>query len=226
MKNGIALKGHKRILTAVGSAPARQRAPSGGWNLSCSCGWSGGNHATRALASPIYRDHLNKIIHEGLFTCKRCGAEKPASQMRPDYRYICLVCFSQIGNEWQSRNPEAAANHKRRYQLMKKFGLTLDEAKAILAAQGNACAICQKSLRFPDSPGSVLESPHVDHDHATGKVRGILCFKCNVGLGSFDDDTLKLAAAIDYINRSTYAIEGSIAASVLGDGDGIRPEAT
>jgi hypothetical protein len=71
----------------------------------------------------------------------------------------------------------------------RRYGLSLEELRAILARQGNACAICRKS-------GVGL---HIDHCHATGKVRGLLCRKCNQGLGNYDDDPSLTAAATAYL---------------------------
>jgi hypothetical protein len=76
------------------------------------------------------------------------------------------------------------------------YGLTPEQYGAMLAEQGNACAIC----RSPEWPGKG-NRPHVDHDHATGKVRGILCGRCNFGLGQFQDDPDLLRAAITYLTR-------------------------
>lgn len=62
----------------------------------------------------------------------------------------------------------------------------------MLLAQSGGCAIC-------DAPAPDIGSLHVDHDPATGKVRGLLCFSCNNALGDFRDDTRLLVAAIDYL---------------------------
>jgi len=72
------------------------------------------------------------------------------------------------------------------------YGVAADEFARRLGAQGGACAICGRM----DWPG---KGPHLDHDHDTGKVRGILCGPCNNGLGNFADDPARLRAAADYL---------------------------
>ena len=72
--------------------------------------------------------------------------------------------------------------------------MTLEEWKAKLLEQSNICAICKT-----DDPGRRGWS--VDHDHETGKVRDLLCFNCNAGLGKFGDDVSLLQAAIEYLKR-------------------------
>jgi hypothetical protein len=74
------------------------------------------------------------------------------------------------------------------------YGLSRERFEALLAEQGGGCAICHTA----DWPGKD-NRPHVDHDHATGNVRGILCGGCNNGLGNFADDPARLRAAADYL---------------------------
>lgn len=74
----------------------------------------------------------------------------------------------------------------------RRYGLSLQEYREILARQGNACAICK-------TPGRPL---CIDHCHATGKVRGLLCTKCNVGLGNYNDDPTLIRAAMAYLEAS------------------------
>lgn len=78
----------------------------------------------------------------------------------------------------------------RKSHLKRKYGLTLEDFDALLASQGGGCAICGK-----------LDVDHVDHDHRTGRVRGILCFRCNVAIGQMDDDCDRLIAAMAYLDR-------------------------
>jgi hypothetical protein len=78
---------------------------------------------------------------------------------------------------------------------LKKYNLTELEFNALLKAQDNKCAICHRS--FDDS-----HRPHVDHDHQTGAVRGLLCRRHNTGLGCFGDDADLMTAAIAYLRSS------------------------
>jgi len=206
VKNGIAIEGHRRILLSIGLKIARNRAPSGGWNLSCWCGWDGGWHRIVVPAQRAYRAHLEEEINRKPRRCRRCGEEKNPDEMAPATfsRHICRACWSKKGNEWQVTHPIESLRHKRKYSLLKHYGITLQEADQLLKEQGGVCAICGDELR--DSRGY---SPHIDHDHVTGKIRGILCFNCNSGLGQFKDDPRLLQAALRYLTRVSIITSGS-----------------
>lgn len=79
--------------------------------------------------------------------------------------------------------------------LLKKYGLSAKEYADILQAQNGVCAVCQGE----NKDGRRL---FVDHCHDTGKVRGLLCGKCNSGLGLFNDNTEVMLNAIDYLVKS------------------------
>lgn len=69
--------------------------------------------------------------------------------------------------------------------------MTLEAFTGLKAAQGGQCAI----------NGCSSEAAHVDHDHVTGNVRGILCFRCNIGIGHLGDDLAGVQAAAEYLSR-------------------------
>lgn len=82
-----------------------------------------------------------------------------------------------------------------------KYGLTRPAAQDLLDAQGG-CKICGTDVVFSGKVGATTGQAVIDHCHNSGKVRGILCGSCNVGLGKFKDDTIILEKAIDYIKSS------------------------
>lgn len=83
--------------------------------------------------------------------------------------------------------------NERKRSLKYKYELTLSDYEAMLVSQNNVCEIC----------GLVDDEKRlaIDHDHKTGTVRGLLCQKCNVGLGYFKDNTELLQNAIVYLNK-------------------------
>lgn len=93
--------------------------------------------------------------------------------------------------EWYERNKD----HVKNKQLLRDYGITLPEYMVILEKQGGQCAICGSG-----EPGGVGRF-HVDHDHKTGKVRGLLCHFCNTGIGSLRDDPVLLRAAVEYLEK-------------------------
>jgi hypothetical protein len=115
--------------------------------------------------------------------CRLCGTEKPLSEFyeRKDlgtHRTECKVCVIE----------------RQRYRTLGVCNTRYDE---MLVSQGGACAICDSSLN-----SSRYTKLAVDHDHRTGKVRGLLCTSCNTGIGLFKDSPERLQAAIRYLRRS------------------------
>jgi hypothetical protein len=87
----------------------------------------------------------------------------------------------------------SSANLRSYYKT--KYGLTPEQVETM---RGDGCGICQ----VVDDPTDRWGTLHVDHDHATGRVRGVLCNGCNNGLGRFKDDPALLRAAADYLERA------------------------
>lgn len=91
---------------------------------------------------------------------------------------------------WMVANPDRCRNS----QLLRDFGITIEDFQMMLMLQAGVCAICQK----PERAGRNLS---VDHNHDTGKVRGLLCDACNTSLGKFGDSTETLRRAIAYLEK-------------------------
>lgn len=97
------------------------------------------------------------------------------------YRAANPTKTSEWAKNWRKRN--------RGYHLV-KHGLALEEFDAMFASQGGSCAICR-----------AVKKLCVDHDHTTGKIRGLLCSHCNSALGMAKDSFQTLIRAADYIRR-------------------------
>lgn len=80
-------------------------------------------------------------------------------------------------------------------QLKRKYGITIDDFNDQLEQQDYRCAICLTDESIGNGHF------HVDHDHKTGKIRGLLCHHCNVALGSFKDSVETMEKAIDYLKN-------------------------
>lgn len=79
---------------------------------------------------------------------------------------------------------------------LKQYGLTPEQYTAIYDQQGGRCAICGS-----EAGDRISKRFHIDHCHATGVVRGLLCSSCNLGLGKFKDDVARLIRAVEYLQR-------------------------
>lgn len=115
----------------------------------------------------------------------------------------CKGCSNDANREWRKANPDFEkrryANQKmetRERHLIRKYGVNLEAYAKILSAQGGVCAICGKVEA--DENHGVL---HVDHCHATGAVRGLLCRNCNHVLGLMGDDADKVRKAAQYLDE-------------------------
>lgn len=158
--------------------------------------------------------------------CKVCQQAKPldefyrAAGMRDGHRNDCKSCnlaakkrryeqdpataIARV-KRWQQENVDRLNSYRREYNAQphrkralrdgyyrRTFGISADEFDKLLGKQGGGCAICGKR---PER----MESLHLDHDHVTGRVRGILCIGCNQGLGQFYDDPELLQRAVAYL---------------------------
>lgn len=132
-------------------------------------------------------------------TCTRCGRELPVSafylrrepRSKMGRQSWCKTCQNERINAYRrTQAPEHRAALRRASQL-RLYGLTPETFDAMLTEQNGRCAICRNE---PDARGLV-----VDHCHATGRVRGLLCVPCNVGLGNFAENEAIMRSAIEYL---------------------------
>ncbi len=114
------------------------------------------------------------------------------------YNYICKKCYRAKLEEYR-KDPE---NRKRQATLVRKwknknrYGMVVGQFEDMYNKQEGKCLICGSFLIIDGSPS---KRPNVDHDHKTGKVRGLLCRRCNQGIGVFEDDSSLLFNASKYL---------------------------
>lgn len=101
---------------------------------------------------------------------------------------------------WALSNPNRARDLDRKKNLWKKYNITLEDYNLMLKKQNGVCAICNK----PETV--VLKAKNisylaVDHDHVTGVIRGLLCFKCNTALGFYEKNMCLIETIKTYISR-------------------------
>ncbi|MGZ9930008.1 endonuclease VII domain-containing protein [Streptomyces sp. NC-S4] len=116
-------------------------------------------------------------VPSGHKRCPQCEEIKPHSEWEPN---------KTTSDGWSSYCRSCRAKRNRASYFVRKYGITEAERDEMIAAQGGVCVICR-----------IAPAEHVDHDHQTGKVRGVLCFSCNAALGQFKDrpDVMRRAAA-------------------------------
>lgn len=136
--------------------------------------------------------------------CSRCKVSLPLLKFSKDkyrkdgFSNSCKSCDKLIHLNWVKSNPERArASWRAAYQRYdsqnarwkRKYGIDREYYAALLKSQNGRCAVCEEPM----------QRPNVDHDHQTGKIRGLLCTPCNQGLGHFRDSVIFLRNASYYL---------------------------
>ncbi|HVE98232.1 MAG TPA: endonuclease VII domain-containing protein [Mycobacteriales bacterium] len=124
--------------------------------------------------------------------CKRLLPldEFPRNKNSRDGRHTyCKPCHNARCQETRQR----LYGGSRHYHLMRRYGISEAEVQELIREQRGVCAIC-----------GVRPAEHVDHDHETGRVRGILCFTCNVGIANFGEDRERMRFAMIYLEIHDY----------------------
>jgi Zn finger protein HypA/HybF involved in hydrogenase expression len=131
-------------------------------------------HATKHLKGRPSTWHTLSEIDEDKMTaiCQQCG---PTTLKLRGSRLRCIKATQSSGRHWL-------------------YGISDEEFQTLLIEQNNCCAICGVSFD--------LAKINVDHEHGTGKVRGLLCPNCNSGIGKLHDDVKLLLIAVEYLEGS------------------------
>ena len=111
------------------------------------------------------------------------------------YREENLEKLNAYNKQWREENKEQDKLVMETARLKRKYNLSRDEYEALLESQNNCCKICG-THGTENTQGKL----YVDHCHTTGKVRGLLCMKCNTALGLLDDNKDRITKLLDYLN--------------------------
>lgn len=135
-------------------------------------------------------------------TCRVCATDRPihsygtyTGRSGQVHRKTCNPCRRTAEALRYKNNPEVRSRMKARartHQLVYGYGITESDYETILSKQGGVCAICG---------GTQTKRFNVDHCHDSGKVRGLLCWNCNIAIGYMKDDSTRLINAANYLKH-------------------------
>lgn len=181
-------------------------------------GWEQANAEAIALRDAKKRAQADAQDLTKLKVCRSCGEERPllefyAHRSTADRRANnCRKCSLAVSAAWRAANREKVRENNKRWveqngdrakkngrrALLRLYGLTPEQYDEMREAQGGVCWICRE-----DGEEWAARNLHVDHDHETNKVRGLLCGRCNMLLGYAKDSPDLLARSIEYLRVHT-----------------------
>jgi hypothetical protein len=137
--------------------------------------------------------------------CTTCKIAKPFEDFYDGYKAVkqrdatnkkyphsrCKECDHARVRKYHHKNKEKITKQMLIAHRRKRYGINEEEYNNMIISQNNICAICHKPSN---------KTLHIDHNHITGKVRGLLCSNCNTGIGFFKEDLDSLARAIKYLS--------------------------
>ncbi|GAA2209316.1 hypothetical protein GCM10009850_047740 [Nonomuraea monospora] len=144
--------------------------------------------------------------------CTRCGETKPRTEFyetgksEGKLKSWCKACCAEMSRKWTENNSEHVKKYRRQVDLLRTYGLMPTDYLYLLQQQGGVCAICGQDEHGSESMSRLV----VDHCHKTGKVRGLLCRKCNSAIGFFDDDPERCVRASSYLKREGGSVDQGV----------------
>jgi len=167
------------------------------------CHYMGTNFPPK-LNGTLCRTCKNKAISHApikISTCKVCGYV--GTDFPNGVRSRCTKCRNEYCKLFDLKSimidPLSVRLRNMKSHLKNKFGLTIEDYMSMFNKQSGQCIICGVKPEEYTGTSKKHKTLHVDHDHITNKVRGLLCHDCNVGLGSFRDNIQNLANAMSYL---------------------------
>lgn len=140
--------------------------------------------------------YMNNYYHANMKKWEDRQSTTKYKEEKNKARRMKYATDEEFRNKHKKQVKEYQSTHKdvRMAQRLKKYGITIEEYNSLLEKQNGKCAICGAAIG--DNSGNRL---YVDHNHKTGKVRGLLCSACNFGIGKFKDSPELLKKAAIYL---------------------------
>lgn len=145
----------------------------------------------RDASNKAYRDrHKERVAAAS----RKWEKEHPEIKRMYDKKYRTANREKTLmaNKKWRNANPKKDIKR----HLMAHYNMTVDEYNFMFESQQGKCAICGQHQ------SELTKALFVDHNHETGKIRGLLCSKCNAGIGFFHDDIALLNIAIEYLEKN------------------------
>jgi hypothetical protein len=156
-----------------------------------------------------------KPIPSDFKACSKCGVEKPLQDFHKQLQgklgraSWCKRCVADLHSKYRKEQPDKLRTQNKKYRdkhkekinakrytdNLRSYGISLEEYEKLVLSQHGVCAICKQ----PET-SSRKSRLSVDHDHTSGRARGLLCQRCNAGIGLFNDSKELLMAAMEYID--------------------------
>lgn len=161
------------------------------------------NHDYARNGPQQYGRYNRYDLPDGRRRCRICGEVKPTDEFRPrkadgsTRRNECWDCFKHEQRDRYRADPDVHRDRMRKAT----YGLAPGEYDRMHAEQGGLCAICGEPETSLERSTGKPRGLFVDHHHETGRVRALLCMRCNMGIGHFRERPELLDRAIDYLNR-------------------------
>lgn len=152
-----------------------------------------------------------KIVHRPeTKRCRKCADKCRTPRIDPlikmenrrkykaDYYQRNKKRIDKRNEEYRINNPEKINQQRLKYYLRSKLGLEIEDYEFMLNQHNFQCAIC--GYKQPENANK-YEKLYVDHNHTTGKIRGLLCMNCNSALGHFGENLTNLKNAVTYLTK-------------------------
>lgn len=139
--------------------------------------------------------------------CGRCKIEQDIESFNKDARSVDGLSYRCANCDAEYRKA-VTPKQRRKHKLKSKYDMTPAEYNALHKAQDGKCGVCIQKETVVNVQSGKVQKLSVDHNHATGKIRGLLCTACNKALGLLKDDPALLLAGATYLIRTDYDKRG------------------